>query len=120
GRSRHAFPRGCQLQGRRADGPVRPVAARRHALAPRNRGQTEGDAPAPQGPGQAMSTPFLESELCTAYEEEAGYYAQALAVAELLSPTLSDGHSGHDLLNQIGGLIAQINGVEERIAEAKK
>ena len=41
-----------------------------------------------------MSTPFLESELCTAYEEEAGYYAQALAVAELLSPTLSDGHSG--------------------------
>jgi hypothetical protein len=67
-----------------------------------------------------MSVHFLESELRTAYEEQARYYGQALAAAELLCPALHDGQSADDLLNQITALLGHVNEVEARIAEAKR
>src|SRR5262245_33722328 len=72
-----------------------------------------------------MSRPFLESELCTAYEEQARYYAQALAAAERLAPALREGKSAagpsaHDVLDQIVALLGQISEVESRIAPVKK
>ncbi len=67
-----------------------------------------------------MSVHFLESELCTAYEEQARYYGQAVAAAELLGPALHDGRSADDLLNQIVALLGRVNSIEARIAEAKR